>query len=248
MKAIRLLCLITFLGAAFWVMTAFVTAGNKATNTPPKVFISNPVAESNFGWDEVVRYNININDAEDGNSEYDEINANEVLMEVSYFNTVNKARVYMAERAKTVGEPSGLTLLKSADCFTCHASKGKLIGPSFELIAKKYPMSKATIDRLTNKVINGSTGVWGTLPMPPHPAMTSTAVNEIVNWILTKNNNPDITFYPGVEGSFRTKQKPLNQNGNAVIVLTGSYLDHGEKTSKQNRKYGQYSVMLKVAE
>lgn len=248
MKGTRLLCTITFLISAFWLMTAFVDGDKKAANTPPKVFIANPVADAKFGWDEVVRYNIKISDAEDGKSEYEEINVNEVLMEVSYFNTISKAKTYMAEKAKSNGEHPGLTLLKSADCFSCHTSKGKLIGPSFELIAKKYTANKATIDKLTNNVINGSSGVWGSLPMPPHPGMKPAAVNEIVNWILTKNNNPDITFYPGVEGAFRTKQKPANQSGNTVIVLTGSYLDHGEKESKQNRKYGQYSLLLQAAE
>ncbi len=248
MQGTRLHRTLTFLGIAFWLMTAFVTAGKRTVNTPPKVSISNPVAESIFGWEEVVRYKIKINDAEDGNSEYDEINANEVLMEVSYFNAISEAKAHMAEREKNVGEPAGLTLLKNADCFSCHASKGKLIGPSFELIANKYAANKATIAKLTSKVINGSTGVWGTLPMPPHPAMTSTEVNEIVNWILTKNSNPEITIYPGIEGSFRTMQKRVRLSGDAVIVLTASYLDHGEKASKQNRKYGQHSVLMKAAE
>jgi cytochrome c len=248
MKRTRLVCTIIILVIALWPMTAFVFKGKNAANTPPKVYITNPAAEVKFRWDEVVRYNIKIDDAEDGKSEYEEINANEVMMEVSYFNTPGKAKAYMAEKAKAVGEPAGLTLLKSADCFSCHVSKGKLIGPSFELIAKKYKSDKATIERLASHVINGSAGVWGTLPMPPHPTMTKTAVSEIVNWILTKNNNPDITFYPGVEGSFRTKQKPVNQSVQSVIVLTASYLDHGEKDSKQNRKYGQHSILLQAAD
>jgi cytochrome c len=248
MKRTRLFCTIIILVITLWPMTAFVFKGRNAANTPPKVFIANPVAESKFAWDEVVRYNIKINDAEDGNSEFEEINANEVLMEVSYFNSISKAKAYIAEKAKTDSEPLGLTLLKGSDCFSCHVSKGKLIGPSFELIAKKYTANKATIEKLTNNVINGSTGVWGTLPMPPHPGLKPTAVNEIVNWILTKNNNPDITYYTGVEGAFRTRQKPLNQSGNTVIVLTGSYLDHGEKDTKQNRKYGQNSLLLQAAE
>ena len=248
MTRTKLLCTIAIFTVVFWLMTAFVSSSKNTPNTLPKVFIASPVNEAKFGWNEVVRYSIKVNDAEDGNSEYDEINAKEVLLEVSYFNNISKAKAYMANRGKIVSEHPGLTLLKNSDCFTCHASKGKLIGPSFELIAKKYPVNKAAVDKLTNNVINGAKGVWGSVAMPPHKAMKPAELNQVINWILTKNGNPDIAFYPGTEGSFRIRQKPAQQSGSAVIVLTASYKDHGEKGSMQNRKYGQHSLLLKAAE
>ncbi len=239
-------CSIAILTVVFWLMTAFVSSSKNAPNAPPKVFIASPVADGKFRWNEVIRYSIKVNDAEDGNSEYDEINAKEVLLEVSYFNNISKAKAYMASKEKMVSEHPGLTLLKNSDCFTCHASKGKLIGPSFELIAKKYPQSKTVIDKLTANVLNGTKDVWGPVAMPPHKAMKAAELNQVINWILTKNGNSDVTYYPGIEGSFRTRQKPLQQSANQVIVLTGSYTDHGEKASQKNRKFGQHSVMLKA--
>jgi cytochrome c len=244
----RLYCGIAILSVVFWLMTAFVFSSKNAPNSPPKVFIANPVVGAKLGWNEVVRYSIKINDLEDGNSEYNEINTNEVLLEVSYFNNLIKAKAYMASKEKMVTEHPGLTLLKNSDCFTCHASKGKLIGPSFELIAKKYPESKAVVDNLTSNVINGVKGVWGPVAMPPHKAMKAADIKQVINWILAKNNNADITYYPGIEGSFRTRQKPPQQHSNEVIVLTASYMDHGDKGSMQNRKFGQHSVLLKAVE
>ncbi len=236
------------LTVVFWLMTAFVSSSKNAPNVQPKVSIASPVAEGKFGWNEVLRYSIKVNDTEDGNSEYDEINAKEVLLEVSYFKDVSKAKAYMTAKEKMMSEHPGLTLLKNSDCFTCHACKGKLIGPSFELIAKKYPLSKAVIDRLTVNVMNGAIGVWGPVAMPAHKAMKAAELNQVINWILTKNSNADITYYPGIEGSFRTREKPLRQSGSQAIVLTGSYTDHGDKGSMQNRKFGQHSVMLKAIE
>lgn len=248
MKRMKFHCILAMLAVVFCAMTAFVSGKEDAPNTAPKVAVASPAPESKFAWNDVVRYSVKVNDAEDGNSEYEEINTKEVLLEVSYFNNISKAKAYMAAKEKVTNEHPGLTLLKNSDCFTCHASKGKLIGPSFELIAKKYPLNKAVVDKLTSKVINGAKGVWGPVAMPPHKAMKPAELNKVINWILTKNGNPDITYYPGTEGSFRTRQKPAGKSSDAVIVLTGSYTDHGEKGSLQNRKYGQHSVLLKAAE
>ena len=244
----RLHCSIAILTVVFWLMTAFVSSSKNASNASPKVVIASPVADGKFRWNEVIRYSIKVIDAEDGNSQYDEINAKEVLLEVSYFTNISKAKAYMASKEKMVSEHPGLTLLKNSDCFTCHASKEKLIGPSFEQIAKKYSRSKAVIDKLTANVINGAKGVWGPVAMPPHKAMKTAELHQVINWILTKNCNSNVTYYPGIEGSFRTMQKPLQESDNRVIVLTGSYTDHGDKASQNNKKFGQHSVMLKAAE
>ena len=122
-----------------------------------------------------------------------------------------------------------------------------MIGPSFELIAKKYPFSKSAVERLTKNVLNGSTGVWGKALMPAHKTVTANEVKQMISWILTNGSNPNLTFYPGIEGAFRTKEKPAKDGGKGIIILTASYTDHGEKTSMQNKKYGQHSILLKPA-
>ena len=82
--------------------------------------------------------------------------------------------------------------------------------------------------------------------MPAHAANTIEEVREMVSWILTSNSNPNISFYPGLEGAFHTKEKAPNATGKEVLVITASYTDHGEKKSNQNRKFVQHSVLLKV--
>jgi cytochrome c len=58
-------------------------------------------------------------------------------------------------------------LLARHTCTACHAQDQKIVGPSFNDIAKKYP-GKATY--LEGKIKSGSTGVWGNLSMPPQSA------------------------------------------------------------------------------
>ena len=247
MKPNKFFCTIVLSALAVCLNTSFAYRQKWFENSPPKITITSPLNDDRFAWNATIRYNIKITDKEDGSSEYDEINAKEVLLEVCYLKDASKVKNYLAGKANMVKEDKGLTLLRNSDCFTCHASKNKLIGPSFELIAKRYPVNKNSLERLTKKVMNGSTGIWGQVAMPAHPAMKTNEVREIISWILTNNSNPNISFYPGIEGAFRTKEKTAKETGKEVLVLTASYTDHGEKTSTQNKKYGQHSILLKAA-
>ena len=85
----------------------------------------------------------------------------------------------------------GLDLIAASDCTTCHklnkeASSGASIGPAYSEVAAKYsPAADTTVDRLVKKVISGGSGVWGTVPMTPHPALTPADVKTMVTYILS---------------------------------------------------------------
>ena len=217
---------------------------SKLENSPPEVVIVKPTPNDRFFWNTIIQYNIRVTDKEDGKSEYDEINAREVLLEVSYWPDATSAKKY-TDRKKNSKESTGLTLIRRSDCFTCHASKSKLIGPSFEMIAKKYKKVDSSVERLTKNVANGSTGIWGNLPMPAHNALQTADVKQMVKWILSNAAIPNTTFYPGLEGAFKTGTMPGNGAAKMVMVLTASYTDHGEKNAMQHTRYGQHAVTLK---
>lgn len=246
MKQIKLYCSIVLSGFAVCSNTSFAFREKKIENSPPKIVITSPLNDDRFSWNATIRYSIKITDNEDGSSEYDEINAKEVLLEVCYLKDASNAKNYLARKANMVKEIKGLTLLRNSDCFTCHASKNKLIGPSFELLAKRYPFNKYSLDHLTKNVVSGTKGTWGTVAMPAHSGNKTEEVREMISWILTNNSNPNISFYPGIEGAFRTKEKTLKETGKEVLVITASYTDHGEKGSTENKKYGQHSILLKA--
>jgi len=113
----------------------------------------------------MVNYTISVSDKEDGTSEYNEITAGEVLLKVVYLRDSSKVKKYLSDKANNGDiERAGLLLTKTSACFTCHAAKNKLIGPSFQLIAKRYPNNATSIETLAKKVMNGSKGVWGNIP------------------------------------------------------------------------------------
>ncbi|HEU4790744.1 MAG TPA: c-type cytochrome, partial [Flavobacterium sp.] len=65
----------------------------------------------------------------------------------------------------------GELIMKKQDCATCHKIDKKVIGPSFLDISKKYSMNDKNINYLSDKIIKGGSGVWGTIPMAPHAAL-----------------------------------------------------------------------------
>jgi cytochrome c len=87
--------------------------------------------------------------------------------------------------ATSVGTASkGEGLMASSDCNTCHKADTKLVGPSCKDIAGKY--SLADTDKLAGKITNGGSGVWGDIPMTPHPGITPANAKAMVTYILTQ--------------------------------------------------------------
>ena len=58
-------------------------------------------------------------------------------------------------------------LAKSSGCLNCHQVDTKLVGPSLKDIAAKYADKEDASAYLTDKILKGSNGVWGPIPMPP---------------------------------------------------------------------------------
>lgn len=81
-----------------------------------------------------------------------------------------------------------LTMIGSLDCTTCHKINEKNIGPAYTEVAKKYEATDAVITDLANKVIKGGQGVWGTVPMTPHPTLSMDSAKVMVKYILSLKN------------------------------------------------------------
>ena len=79
----------------------------------------------------------------------------------------------------------GMNLMAQNDCKVCHAISDKLIGPSYQQIAAKYPNTPANISKLAAKIISGGAGNWGQVPMAAHPGISKTDASEIVKYIMS---------------------------------------------------------------
>lgn len=69
-------------------------------------------------------------------------------------------------------------------CMACHAVDKKILGPSFVDIAKKYKGQDDAMQKLAGKVRDGGSGVWGAVPMPPHPNISDADLKSMLRWIL----------------------------------------------------------------
>lgn len=79
----------------------------------------------------------------------------------------------------------GKELIAKSDCLGCHKEYEKLIGPAYSEVAKKYEATAANINLLSEKVLKGGTGVWGNVPMTPHPSLSQDDAKEMVRYILS---------------------------------------------------------------
>jgi len=79
---------------------------------------------------------------------------------------------------------SGDQIIETLDCSGCHAASERMIGPSYKEIAEKY--SEKDIDLLASKIIEGGSGVWGSVPMAAHPQVSQEDAKKMVAYILSQ--------------------------------------------------------------
>jgi cytochrome c len=107
--------------------------------------------------------------------------------------TEAKTDTAAAVAAPAAADSKGLEMIGASDCTTCHRlhkeTAGVAIGPSYSEVAAKYtPAADTTVDRLVKKIIAGGSGVWGSVPMTPHPALAPADVKVMVTYILSLKN------------------------------------------------------------
>ena len=79
---------------------------------------------------------------------------------------------------------AGLNLVAKSDCFTCHKLREVLVGPAYGDIAKKYPNTPENISMLADRILKGSQGIWGQVPMLAHATVTKEDAEKMVKYIL----------------------------------------------------------------
>ena len=90
--------------------------------------------------------------------------------------------------AMTVAVPAmaDMALATSKNCMACHAVDKKLVGPSYKDVAAKYEGQKDAVDMLAGKIIKGSAGVWGPIPMPANAQVNEADAKKLATWVLTQ--------------------------------------------------------------
>ena len=76
-------------------------------------------------------------------------------------------------------------LAQRKNCISCHSIGQKVIGPAYRDVAAKYAGQADAVARLSQKVIQGGSGVWGVVPMPANPQVSEAEAKQLVQWILS---------------------------------------------------------------
>jgi len=105
--------------------------------------------------------------------------------------------VSVADRALTADAPAPATnrpvanpaidvqaLLNANACLGCHAVAQKIVGPAYRDVASKYKTDPAGASKIAASIKAGSSGKWGTVPMPPFAQLTDAQVKALAEFIL----------------------------------------------------------------
>ncbi len=89
--------------------------------------------------------------------------------------------------AKVVTDPiaEGKSLIEGSDCLGCHKLDERMIGPSYKEVSAKYENSPENVEMLADKIIKGSSGIWGDVPMPAHSGLSKDNAKFMAKYILS---------------------------------------------------------------
>ncbi|HEY3598586.1 MAG TPA: c-type cytochrome [Paraburkholderia sp.] len=81
--------------------------------------------------------------------------------------------------------PQGLALAQQENCMSCHSVSRQFMGPSLHDVAARYASRSDAAQYLARKILEGSAGVWGPVPMPANTQLNPDEAASLAGWILT---------------------------------------------------------------
>ncbi|MDY0308948.1 MAG: cytochrome C [Castellaniella sp.] len=74
-------------------------------------------------------------------------------------------------------------LTKNA-CLACHSVDKKIVGPAYVEVVAKHQGQADAAAVLAKHIKEGSTGVYGPIPMPPNVGITDADLKTVVDWLV----------------------------------------------------------------
>lgn len=202
-------------------------------NERPVIRFVEPQAGDFFDPSAPIQYRLHVKDAEDGTN--DEVEVDEKgaeLLDRDSPGRVSLNAVYSKEPIPAKGDasnndqgPAGMRMMKRSDCFNCHAVDQKRVGPMLLEIATKYRGKDGALEASVQRVLKGSTGAWGKIPMIPHGQHTPEEVREMVGWIYSLEPAGLVRVFSGFVGDIPVSPDEGTKGGH--YKLEASYIDKG---------------------
>ena len=201
---------------------ATVTAGNN----PPEISVKlNSGNQSFFLPGKPFGYTVSVEDKEDGSLSDGGIAEEQVAVTIQHQEGFEQVATEMGHRGADASaiQASGQRLIEGSDCRSCHGIDTESIGPMYIKIADRYEEEPEAKEILAQKILEGGSGTWGEVMMPPHPQFTPAEVDQMVAYILSLSNEQSEQPSLPVEGSY-TPDESITEGS---IIIRASYTDQG---------------------
>ena len=184
-------------------------------NAPPQVDIA-LTSNTSFYWDDTpIKYQVIVDDQEDGSLKDNSIDAKAVAFS---FNFVPAAGGGDDLGHKMVTD--GYSLIESSGCKACHSYETQSVGPAYNNVAAKYERNDKTTTMLVNKILNGGKGNWGDRAMPAQ-AVSEQDAGHIVDYILSLDEQSSLPL----SGTITPDQH--REYGGGAYEMMVKYTDNG---------------------
>lgn len=200
-------------------------------NARPEIRFVQPAPGTFFDPQQSVNFQLYVNDYEDGTSDSDEAEEKQIEFldsDAPQRVNVNAMLVDLPPdqfNAAADAGPPGLQLMKKSDCFNCHSVDQPRVGPKFLDIAAKYRDQPGALDASIQRVMKGSTGVWGKVAMLPHEHNSPDEIRQMVEWVFSVKPDQAVRAFKGFAGKIDMQAPP--DKTSSYMVLEASYLDLG---------------------
>ncbi|MEM7372893.1 MAG: PQQ-dependent sugar dehydrogenase [Bacteroidota bacterium] len=194
-------------------------------NAPPAIQFSVQQNQSFYSSKRSIPYAVKVSDKEDGTLSEGEIAKQAIqlsLQTLPFSSNVRKIQEASSQHAHNLAHLHGKNLLETSDCLACHAMAQESVGPSLMEISNRYLEEQKALPQLSNKVLEGGTGVWGNKIMSAHPQHTLPEATAMVAYILSLAQPPK-------HGQSLTPVGTLTppNNHTDLMILQASYTDQG---------------------
>ena len=196
-------------------------------NEPPVVSVTIHGNETYYFPNQPLSYDVEVSDREDGTLSSGKISKDRVNLSIDYvpegFDVASLRRLPRAEEA-AARFPVAQALIEKGNCKACHMVEGKLVGPPFTEVAKRYVADSDAPARLAQKVVTGGGGVWSPLAMPPNALINESEAATILKYVLSLADTNAGRL--NMTGSY-TPKLPDTDAGRGSVILRAVYTDQG---------------------
>ena len=199
-------------------------------NARPNVNIELDGNQSFYDSDRPISYKVAVKDEEDGSSG-SEIDLTSIQIDLRPIDEA--ANLTLVRATSAIDDPTfdyltGREIMEGSDCYACHHVSEASVGPSFKAIAERFSDKSRWKSYLGEKILLGGFGSWGEKPMTAHPQHSQQGIDEMVDYILSLNDQPSFSD-SDLSGNYTLEKS------NSFYLLSASYEDKGAEGAESIR-------------